>query len=52
MKAIFPNHLIETSVIRCLGGAWVIERSVFYIYGVDWLFIEDWEDWTVVVSVN
>lgn len=31
---------------------WVIARSVFYIYGVDWVFLQDWEDWTIIVGIN
>jgi len=36
---IIPTYMIETTEGRQLYPAWVIERSVFYLYGIDWEYL-------------
>ena len=43
MKEI--DELIDEGVLK--SGVWVIERSVFYIYGVDWEYLGE-----VVIYTN
>lgn len=33
-------------------SSWVITQSVFYLYGIDWIYFQDRNDWVVVVGVN
>jgi hypothetical protein len=47
-----PNYMIETGEGRRSFPTWATEMSVFYHYGMDWLYLQDWKDWTVVVSVS
>jgi len=37
---VIPYYMIETELARSLCPAWVIERSVFYLHGVDWFYLE------------
>lgn len=49
---VIPEFLIETGWARQKVGAWIIERSVFYIHGADWVYLEELSDWTVVIGIN